>query len=139
MNYKKEDWESGPVEVSYDPSVIRKKDKKKNELSEKEYLRETADTLTGNSAYDKGFRSTNNKIKRLKQFKQGYEDGKFTTVSAAADYMAKYVPHGITYETCLKYAKELHIMILDDKKQIWLEGTKPKYILEMEKNGEFND
>lgn len=139
MNYKEENYKSGPVKVSYDPSVIRKKKKNRNELSEKEYLRETVDTLTGNSAYDKGFRSTNNKIKRLKQFKQGFEEGKFTTISASVDYMSKYVPHGITYDTCLKYAKELHVMLLDDKKQEWLEGVKPKYILEMERTGKFND
>ena len=57
---------SGKVTISYDPSVIRKPTKKKrNRLSKKEYMRETAELLQGNGAYDMGYRSTNSKLKRL--------------------------------------------------------------------------
>ena len=129
----------GKVVVSYDPSVIRKRKTTKEIENEKEYLKLTDELLDGNSNYDKGFRSTDNKIKRMKQFKKGYEDGKFVTVAAAVDYMNRYVPHGISYDTCLKYAKELHLMIFDSRKNIWLQGIKPQYIIEMERRKEFDD
>lgn len=118
---------SGKVTISYDPSVIRKPTKKKrNRLSKKEYMRETAELLQGNGAYDMGYRSTNSKLKRLEAFKKGFEQRKFVTVTAAQNYMQAYA-NNITYETCLAYAKELNLMIYDDRKNKWTKGAKPKY------------
>lgn len=112
---------SGKVTVSYDPSVIRKPIRKRNSLSEKEYLRETQDLLGGNRNYDQGYRSTNSKLKRQKQFKKGFNTGKFVSISAASNYT------GLSYATCKMYAKELHLSLYDNRSNRWLQGEKPDY------------
>lgn len=118
-----ENEQSGPVIVTYDPSVIRKNKKSKEQIEreKKAYFAQKREMIGANTNQKLGLESSLDRENRLFKFIKDFDDGKFVSVEAAAQY------YKMSYATMKQYAKETQLMLFDNRAGKWMDGRKPKY------------